>query len=608
MATDRLQIRLDAVDNTKKAFGSLKQSVFNLKNALIGLGVGTVVRSFVKTGQEVEKLQQRFKFLFGSVSEGNKAFNTLTKFAAKVPFSLEEISAASGNLAVVSKDANELSKILEITGNVAAVTGLDFQTTASQIQRSFAGGIAAADIFREKGVRALLGFEAGASVSAEETIKKFEEVFGKGGRFGNATDELANTFEGVLSMIGDKIFKFKKDVDDADFFAAFKAQFRVLNDFLEDNATQIEQFAMKLGRFLADAVRALADAVLFVKNNLDVFINVLRVFIGLGILKAVVAIGIAFKNLAVSIGLAELAMLKLNKATAKNLFIFGAAVVIGNLDKITKGFKKLGEALGIVKQDMDEFFDDADAPMPIITIQKVNEELTIMQKLLGKVREAYNSVFGASPKQLLTEFGKAVTKAFEGIKKSIGDAVAQAIVFGKTFSDVLKAALRQVLANFISQLVTIGIQLILNSKLVKDFINALKGIFKGQQQQLNNQNRLNSMLAIELGLRAAIAAFTGGGGGGIFSEGGQVKARADGGGVGRGSPYIVGERGRELFIPNTDGEIVSNERLQQLGTNVNFTINATDVKGVKELLIDNRAVIVNIINSALNQKGKAALV
>ena len=96
MATDRLQIRLDAVDNTKKAFGSLKSSIFNLKNALIGLGVGTVVRSFVKTGQEVEKLQQRFKFLFGSVSEGNKAFNTLTKVAARVPFSLEEISAASG--------------------------------------------------------------------------------------------------------------------------------------------------------------------------------------------------------------------------------------------------------------------------------------------------------------------------------------------------------------------------------------------------------------------------------------------------------------------------------------------------------------------------------
>ena len=37
--------------------------------------------------------------------------------------------------------------------------------------------------------------------SIEETIKAFEKVFGKGGRFGKATDELATTFTGTLSMI-----------------------------------------------------------------------------------------------------------------------------------------------------------------------------------------------------------------------------------------------------------------------------------------------------------------------------------------------------------------------------------------------------------------------
>ena len=60
MATDRLQIRLDAVDNTKRAFGSLKSSIFNLRNALAGIGIGVFVRSFVITGSEVENLKQRF--------------------------------------------------------------------------------------------------------------------------------------------------------------------------------------------------------------------------------------------------------------------------------------------------------------------------------------------------------------------------------------------------------------------------------------------------------------------------------------------------------------------------------------------------------------------
>ena len=112
-----------------------------------------IVKVIINVGKEVENLQVRFKFLFGSVEEGKIAFDNLSKFASKVPFSLEEITAASGNLAVVAKDANDLNRILEITGNVAAVTGIDFATAGSQIQRAFSGGIAAADIFRERGVR-----------------------------------------------------------------------------------------------------------------------------------------------------------------------------------------------------------------------------------------------------------------------------------------------------------------------------------------------------------------------------------------------------------------------------------------------------------------------
>jgi hypothetical protein len=63
-------------------------------------------------------------------------------------------------------------------------------------------------------------------VSIEETVMAFEKVFGKGGRFGKATDELAQTFTGTLSMIGDKVFAFKKTLLDAGFFSqVLKRQF-----------------------------------------------------------------------------------------------------------------------------------------------------------------------------------------------------------------------------------------------------------------------------------------------------------------------------------------------------------------------------------------------
>ena len=208
-----LKINILAQDKTKQAFNGirgklagLRSAVFNLRTAFVTLGAGLVVKSFVSTGRSIEDLNVRLKQLFGSTTEGAKAFDVMSEFASKVPFSLEEIQEASGNLAVVSGDADRLAKILEITGNVASVTGIDFRTAGEQIQRSFAGGIASADIFREKGVRDMLGFKAGATVSAEDTIKAFEKVFGKGGKFGSATDELANTFTGVLSMLGDSLF------------------------------------------------------------------------------------------------------------------------------------------------------------------------------------------------------------------------------------------------------------------------------------------------------------------------------------------------------------------------------------------------------------------
>ena len=148
----KLKIDIVAKDRSKQALqglqgslGRLKASVFNLRNAFIGLGAGLVIRNIVNTGKQIENLQVQLKFLFGSAQEGAKAFDEMAKFASKVPFSLEEIQRGSGVLAVVSDDAKELANLMKITGNVAAVTGLDFKTTAEQIQRSLSAGISAAD-------------------------------------------------------------------------------------------------------------------------------------------------------------------------------------------------------------------------------------------------------------------------------------------------------------------------------------------------------------------------------------------------------------------------------------------------------------------------------
>jgi len=97
-----------------------------------------------------------------------------------------------------------------------------------------------------------------------------------------------------------------------------------------------------------------------------------------------------------------------------------------------------------------------------------------------------------------------------------------------------------------------------------------------------------------------------GGGSGISGQSPDLSA--EGGAIKAGNPYIVGERGRELFVPSTSGTMIPNHDLAGTGMNITFNIQANDVRGIKELLIDNRATIINLVNQGANQKGKSNVV
>ena len=76
-----------------------------------------------------------------------------------------------------------------------------------------------------------------------------------------------------------------------------------------------------------------------------------------------------------------------------------------------------------------------------------------------------------------------------------------------------------------------------------------------------------------------------------------------------GQPSIVGEKGAELFVPDQAGTVVPNDKLG-MGKNVtvNFNINTVDARGFNELLVNSRGVIINLINSAMNEKGRMAVI
>ncbi|BAR14250.1 tape measure protein [uncultured Mediterranean phage uvMED] len=592
MANQKLNIDIVAKDKSKQALNGVqsnlskvKSAVFNLQNAFISLGAGLAVRSLVNTGKQIEGLQVRLKFLFGSAQEGAKAFDEMSKFASKVPFSLEEIQSGSGVLSVVSKDAKELAHFMEITGNVAAVTGLDFRTTAEQIQRSMSAGIASADIFREKGVRAMLGFKAGATVSVEETAKAFKRVFGKGGQFGSATDELAKTFEGTLSMIGDSFFNLKRKILDAGFFEELKIQFQALDKFVKENEKTFNEFATTVGKGLASAVRGTASAIGFLKDNFKLIIETIKVLIAFKLI-------VFFTNLTLAIKGSTLAMLAFNKATKKNLLIGAGAVVATQIQNIIDLIAELtGKEVETNEEagKMKEIF--------IESLPPIFEAMTTMQKFKKAVAETVEKVRELTDKRLDELKKKAesikdiIAKGFVGGIKKMSDAIAEAIVLGKSLEESFRKMAQSLLVKIISHLIE------------EIALMGIKKILKKEEEK-TEANILNTLKSQNTERKRAIFFNALGGG-----SGGGFPFFAKGGAVSKGQPVIVGEQGAEMFIPNSSGQITQAARGTNSGqTTVNFNINTLDASGFDELLVRNRGTITAIINSAVNERGSKNLI
>jgi len=703
VATKQVNIDIIAKDKTRQAMNSatkgvdgLKSSVFNLKNALIGLGAGVAIKSFIDVGKQVESLQIRLKFLFGSVDEGAKAFDAMAKFAGKVPFSLEQIQAGAGSLAVVSKDADELAKMLEITGNVASVTGLDFRTASEQISRSFSAGIASADIFRERGVRDLLGFSAGAKVSADETAEAFERVFGKNGTMAGATSDLAKTLEGRLSMIGDKFFAFQKIVAES-FFVGLKQEFGALDKALADNQKTIDSIAKSIGKGLSEAIIFAGDSIAFLKDNFEIIKT-------LGIALVVGKMATAFIGLATAIGTAKLSLIAFSKVS-KTTFL-------GALIGITTAIVTMNDALAD-GEEPNRKINDLLEKKKLLELQLsksgnvVNETLQKQIEFINQQIEAYNqnvtaiAMEEAGKQRLIVQskdyqdnLSKEIQK-IQDLKKEqqkLADAEFQirgvdleAISGGINFDDKLSQIKDQFDTEFQLQkqlqekniqfiqgqdelevelarikadkLLQIAHETAEKEKAIRQtFINEQSAIMKSGQFQdlkmtgLTEQQKkdmiitggkqiLNSMsqnnkkafqinkalnmadafmntatgvtkalasanipMAILIGALGAVQIAT------IAQQ--KYQGRRLGGRMNQGQPYLVGEAGPELVVPDKASNVVPNGQLGNMGkqVNVNFHITTVDATGFSELLVNSRATIVNVINQALNEKGKEVLV
>ncbi|WP_020675565.1 tape measure protein [Geopsychrobacter electrodiphilus] len=236
MAKNRAQIIITgsakgALSAIKSVAGGIKgfgSSVLNLKTliggAIAGGGIGLLGKSFLDAARTSENYRIRLNHLLGSQKEGNKLFKAMADYAGRVPFAYDQVMGSATQLAGILKGGvSEIKQWMPLIGDLAAVSGLGIQEATEQVSRMLSAGAASADMFRERGILAMLGFQAGVTYSVDETRKKLMEAWNDPkSKFKDATKDMASTWDGLISMLSDAWFSFRNAVMDTGVFDGLK--------------------------------------------------------------------------------------------------------------------------------------------------------------------------------------------------------------------------------------------------------------------------------------------------------------------------------------------------------------------------------------------------
>ena len=261
-----------AFQRSLSIFQGLTRQIFSLRSAFLGLGAGLIVRDFIKVANTLEQVKFQMVAVTKDTKVANQIFKNTRQFATEVSFSFEDLVGASNRMAAQLKgDIDQVDFFLRASADVAAVTGMSVDDAASQFMRLMAGGTGAADTFRERGVLAMMGFEHGATYSLDQVEKKIKSAFKEGGSvIAGVAPQMATTFSGSLSMIGDKVFELKSRVMEAGVFDFLKDAADFINLELDAALQTLGNNAATVGTRITGF---LDDMVIYAAGTVDGLVN-----------------------------------------------------------------------------------------------------------------------------------------------------------------------------------------------------------------------------------------------------------------------------------------------------------------------------------------------
>ena len=265
--------------------------------------------------------------------------------------------------------------------------------------------------------------------------------------------------------------------------------------------------------------------------------------------------------------------------------------------KSTNGLKQMGLAALLIAQVVSKNLRGAVETLQDL-LNNTNPELSNFAETANKAADKLEKLKGkiGAGETPIAKIGNDAGEAAEKI-----DALAMGFdKFGAGFAKVANES-----ANKFEDLELLGEAV--GKKLETSLVDAFMNIRTGAEGLKDAMDQILKQVIAEL-IRVTIVQSIVGSVTGFFGFGG---ARAKGGPVTGGRPYLVGERGPELFVPGQSGGIVPNNQLAMAGagggsTNINITydIKAFDSKDATAAIAEQAPTIVGIVENSFRKRGK----
>lgn len=239
------------MDSAKGAVGgamaSIEKSVAMAKNALMGLAGGfsamALVGKLVSVQREFDVLNSSLITVTGSSARAKQEFVWIEKFAAKTPYSLNEVTGAFVKMKSLGLDASE--KALRSYGNTASAMG--------------------------HGLNQMIEAVADAATGEFERLKEFGIKAAKQG------DQVSLTFQGVTTKIGnnaEEITGYLRKIGDVNFGAAMDLRAATLDGALSNLGDSWNKLFLTInqnqtGSVVADSVKLAADALVALTGSVN---------------------------------------------------------------------------------------------------------------------------------------------------------------------------------------------------------------------------------------------------------------------------------------------------------------------------------------------------